>query len=331
MKKIKSLIVLLLCLLLAGCGKEGEVPAQASPPSEPPRCLSFAGAEDLEAFFSSAELPEEAFQTYVGEMNYDMNGIRDKEDLAALKERLAPAPFPVVSGGTLAHVDIRPDLDQEMIWIEYRMENGDSARFRFCYSAQKQDRAWSDFAHTSDDVDHGSHWFAGAVDGYDITYWYFGAEEDAFCIIGEQTTFGTWENLWEEMPALKAFSSLEEFEAATALPVYYVPQGIPESYTLRRIGHGAADTAFYYVPEDGRHWDHMELELAISRGECFEFMFRSREADGNRGEAIIWNEQRRHYSWVQDGHELTLKIPQGYYAQPDQVAALCETKTVIRQ
>ena len=57
MKKIKSLIVLLLCLLLAGCGKEGEVPAQASPPSEPPRCLSFAGAEDLEAFFSSAELP----------------------------------------------------------------------------------------------------------------------------------------------------------------------------------------------------------------------------------------------------------------------------------
>jgi len=171
--------------------------AQASPPSEPPRCLSFAGAEELEAFFSSAELPEEAFQTYVGEMNYDMNGIHDKEDLAALKERLAPAPFPVVSGGTLAHVDIRPDLDQEMIWVEYRMGNGDSARFRFCYSAQKQDRAWSDFTHTSYDVDHGSHWFAGAVDGYEITYWYFGAEEDACKIIEEQTTFGTWgERRW---------------------------------------------------------------------------------------------------------------------------------------
>ena len=114
MKQKIWLISLLLCLLLVGCGKEEEIQAQASP-SGPPRCLSFAGAEELEAFFSSAELLEEEFQTFISEMNYDMNGIHDKEDLANLKERLTTAPFPVVSGGTLSHVDIRPDLDQD-VW-----------------------------------------------------------------------------------------------------------------------------------------------------------------------------------------------------------------------
>ena len=195
--KMKFLMFfLLLCLLLGGCGKDEEIQVQTSPLSEPPCCLAFEGAEELEVFFLSAELPEEEFQTYLAEMNYDMNGIHDKDDLAALKERLAAVPFPEVSGGTLTGVDIRPDLDQELVFIEYRMENGDSARFRFCYSKQNQSGGWSDFAYTDYDVDHGSHWFAGEVNGYDITYWYFGAEEDALKTIEEQTAFNTWERVF---------------------------------------------------------------------------------------------------------------------------------------
>ena len=328
MKKVCLMFAMLLCLLLGGCGAVEEETTAPSPASEPPQCLSFQGIEELRAFVSATGLPEEEFQSYMETHNYDMNGVRDKDDLTALKEQLAAAPFPEVSGGTLFYVDIYPE--SQRLFVEYRLKNGDSARFRIRYSEWTDSDKQTAFVYTNYDVDHGSHWFQGEVDGCAVVYWYFGAEEDAFTVIEEQTIFRPWTEIGEDLPVTtRDYSSLEEFEAATTLPVYYLPQGIPEGYTLGRIGSGAVATGFYYVPEDGRDWDHMELELAISREECFVFVFRSWEADGDRGEDIFWNEQRRLYSWVQDGHELTLKIPKGYSVLPDEIEALCAVETVV--
>ena len=280
-----------------------EETAKNSVPVEPPeRALVFYSIKELRAFFAAAETAE-------------------------LKDRLAAAPFPEVSGGVLDDVSI--DVDGEQAYVRYTFAPDEYCMFRIDYGKQTDHDTQREFTYAERDEKQGVYGFESKVKGYCVAYWYYGGIKAARAVIDKQTTYRSWANVWEKPPIKdREFSSLEEFETAVDLAVYYIPQGIPEGYTLERIVTDSAYVTFYYFPAHAK--DVESRRIALLEEQCFEFSFGYQEPDKVVDTEIIWNEDYRVYVWRLGGHTINLKIPKDYSVQPDEAAILCAVETVIQ-
>ena len=86
---------------------ETEIPEISDEISEdPPPTLYFREIAEYTDFVNSPELPDEEFDRYVRENNYHMNGIRTKEDAAALLEKLDSMTVPVIEQAEVVNITI---------------------------------------------------------------------------------------------------------------------------------------------------------------------------------------------------------------------------------
>ena len=86
---------------------ETEIPELSDEISEePPPTLYFREIAEYTAFADSTGLPDEEFDRYVRENNYHMNGIRTKEDAAALLEKLESMTVPVISQAETVNITV---------------------------------------------------------------------------------------------------------------------------------------------------------------------------------------------------------------------------------
>ena len=86
---------------------ETEIPEISDEISEdPPPTLYFRELAEYTAFADSTGLPDEEFDRYVRENNYHMNGIRTKEDAAALLEKLDSMTVPVIEQAEAVNITV---------------------------------------------------------------------------------------------------------------------------------------------------------------------------------------------------------------------------------
>ena len=86
---------------------ETEVPELSDEISEdPPPTLYFREIAEYTAFADSPGLPDEEFDRYVRENNYHMNGIRTKEDAAALLAKLDSMTVPVIEQAEAVNITV---------------------------------------------------------------------------------------------------------------------------------------------------------------------------------------------------------------------------------
>lgn len=71
-----------------------------------PLTIRFREISEYTAFVNSLELPEEEFDRYVRENNYHMNGIRTKEDAAALLAKLDSMTVPVIEQAEAVNITV---------------------------------------------------------------------------------------------------------------------------------------------------------------------------------------------------------------------------------
>lgn len=86
---------------------ETEIPELSDEISEePPLMLRFREISEYTDFVNSTGLPDEEFDRYVRENNYHMNGIRTKEDAAALLEKLDSMTVPVIEQAEAVNITV---------------------------------------------------------------------------------------------------------------------------------------------------------------------------------------------------------------------------------
>lgn len=73
---------------------------------EPPLMLRFREISEYTAFVNLPEMPDEEFERYIRENNYHMNGIRTKEDAAALLEKLNSMTVPVIEQAEAVNITV---------------------------------------------------------------------------------------------------------------------------------------------------------------------------------------------------------------------------------
>jgi len=217
MKKKRVLIVTIFSALCFLCGcviwhtaeKNSTAPAQSlshieeknstAPVQSPPHCLDFRSIEEYQAFFLAEELSDAAFQEYIEDRDFNMNGIQNKEDLAEIKSKLESVPFPVVEGAHLTYVDILPEYDQ--LYVCYELNGDDACTFLFDYTdliqakktveAEQNIQRWNEASF--DDL-----WYDNSKDVYELLenssgctmrFRYYGSEIDACATIEKNTVF----------------------------------------------------------------------------------------------------------------------------------------------
>ena len=168
---------------------------------EPPCSLHFYGEEEVECFFLSSTWPDEEFQDYIEEKNLIINGIRDKNDVVALKEKLMGVPFPDITNGTMTTLIIYPEEDR--LIVRYETSGDERCSFRIDYSTltetktiaeaeqEVQHKNGSSFVKQWHDEENVEHVYKGTIDGCSIVYRYFGSEKNA-----EQTIEKKQHFLW---------------------------------------------------------------------------------------------------------------------------------------
>ena len=108
----------------------------ADPESEPDNQLVFRNIEEYHRFFREVDLSDSEFQEFIRKENYDMNGIRSKEDLIALKQKLMPVPFPYIANAIITDISILPEYDQ--LLVRYLINRKDSCAFTIDFTELAQ-------------------------------------------------------------------------------------------------------------------------------------------------------------------------------------------------
>jgi len=186
----------------------------------PPHCLSFDDIKAYQDFFFAAELDDDDFLKYIRKNNFEMNGIRSKEDLTDLTEKLYPVPFPVVTGAQLTHVEILPEHDQLFLRYTYiqdvctfQIDYTELLRNETAPTAAENLPLWNELVLDDLSVQRENEYrFVETIHGCTVRCDYYGSEANARGMIEKATTFVS------AVKPLKENSDLTK-EGPTDLPI----------------------------------------------------------------------------------------------------------------
>lgn len=201
-KTIVMIIIFLLCFAY-GCADNTETTVKSTVPSphpEPPQSLSFRSIEEYQCFFLSVDFSDDDFQEYIEERGFDMNGIRSKDDVNKLKQKLASVPFPSVPNADLTAMEILPEYDQ--LYLRYELNGDDVCTFTVDYTnmtqinqiteAEQNIQLWNDASYDySYDAEQKLHKFFENNNGCTVLCRYYGEKESALEVIDQTTVYST--------------------------------------------------------------------------------------------------------------------------------------------
>lgn len=163
MKRI-SILVILLLVFISGCSSganTGDVPADISPSAnvslddaktqfDVPRILSFEAVQEYYELVAAAKLDKTQLQEFLNNKNYDMNGVRTKEDILQIESMVASVPFPVLEEAELTTFEI--NTDSNTMFVRYNLGSGEIVQFRTRLGDPLTDAELANAFRTSDSV-----------------------------------------------------------------------------------------------------------------------------------------------------------------------------------
>lgn len=209
------------------CGDSND-PLQTSteiPESEPYNQLVFQNVEEYHRFFQAVDLSDSEFLEFIRKENYNMNGIRSKEDLIALKQKLMPVPFPYIANAIITDISILPEYDQ--VSVLYLINGKDRCAFTIDFTDMEQTsrtdeveqnmHLWNEtaFDDCSYDMTRKAYQFLEANNGCSVLFSYFGSKKDARSIIEKNTVFVSAVQEWTDP---NETSDTEKDDSTSVLP-----------------------------------------------------------------------------------------------------------------
>lgn len=154
MKKLTVLLIMLLILTsFAGCALANQASASDSSTAqdstqlsaqsnieqeesddssgehvEPPQQLHFDGLEGVEELKDVLSLDDKSIEEYLEKKNFDMNGLRNRQDIETLLEKLGNTCFPTTEYNEPTYITVQPESDQFVVL--YELADGERISFR---------------------------------------------------------------------------------------------------------------------------------------------------------------------------------------------------------